>query len=316
MVATVTPGEFIAKWQASELKERSAAQEHFIDLCRLLGRTDTGRSRPHRRALLLRARGAQGHRRRRLGRRVEATLLRLGIQGPTGGPRRRLQSAAAVRASTREPAAADRFGHGAIPHPHQLDEQRQPDPRVHAGGPCRRRRPRQAQAGDVGPGTAPARREPTSTDRTRRGDVRGTGTVTARTGPQTAARGALRQPAGVLHVRRRRRIAPGQHVQPDARARAQTPRRIHRTVARSIRRNGGRRANRIRGGGVVQRGPVRRRRNAVVRARGDRRRAKGPPRSTGRRSIRRSSARCSSVGSTRTNARSSVRTTPTARRSC
>ena len=31
------PGEFIAKWRASELKERSAAQEHFIDLCRLLG---------------------------------------------------------------------------------------------------------------------------------------------------------------------------------------------------------------------------------------------------------------------------------------
>ena len=30
------PGEFIAKWRASELKERSAAQEHFIDLCRLL----------------------------------------------------------------------------------------------------------------------------------------------------------------------------------------------------------------------------------------------------------------------------------------
>ena len=31
------PGEFIAKWRASELKERSAAQEHFIDVCRLLG---------------------------------------------------------------------------------------------------------------------------------------------------------------------------------------------------------------------------------------------------------------------------------------
>ena len=31
------PAEFIAKWRASELKERSAAQEHFIDLCRLLG---------------------------------------------------------------------------------------------------------------------------------------------------------------------------------------------------------------------------------------------------------------------------------------
>ena len=33
----MTPGEFITKWRASELKERSAAQEHFIDLCRLLG---------------------------------------------------------------------------------------------------------------------------------------------------------------------------------------------------------------------------------------------------------------------------------------
>ena len=32
----MTPGEFIAKWRASKLKERSAAQEHFIDLCRLL----------------------------------------------------------------------------------------------------------------------------------------------------------------------------------------------------------------------------------------------------------------------------------------
>ena len=33
----MTPGAFIAKWRASALKERSAAQEHFIDLCRLLG---------------------------------------------------------------------------------------------------------------------------------------------------------------------------------------------------------------------------------------------------------------------------------------
>ena len=33
----MTPGEFIAKWRASQLKERSASQEHFIDLCRMLG---------------------------------------------------------------------------------------------------------------------------------------------------------------------------------------------------------------------------------------------------------------------------------------
>ena len=35
-VDAMTPGAFIAKWRASELKESSASQEHFIDLCRLL----------------------------------------------------------------------------------------------------------------------------------------------------------------------------------------------------------------------------------------------------------------------------------------
>lgn len=32
----MTADGFISKWQAAELKERSAAQEHFIDLCHLL----------------------------------------------------------------------------------------------------------------------------------------------------------------------------------------------------------------------------------------------------------------------------------------
>ena len=32
----MTSSAFIRKWKASNLKERSAAQEHFIDLCRLL----------------------------------------------------------------------------------------------------------------------------------------------------------------------------------------------------------------------------------------------------------------------------------------
>ena len=36
-VGVLTPEAFIAKWRRSELKERSASQEHFIDLCRLLG---------------------------------------------------------------------------------------------------------------------------------------------------------------------------------------------------------------------------------------------------------------------------------------
>lgn len=36
----MTPQEFIAKWRAVELKERSASQSHFNDLCRLLGVAD------------------------------------------------------------------------------------------------------------------------------------------------------------------------------------------------------------------------------------------------------------------------------------
>jgi len=34
---TMTPQEFVAKWRPSTLKERSGSQEHFIDLCRMLG---------------------------------------------------------------------------------------------------------------------------------------------------------------------------------------------------------------------------------------------------------------------------------------
>ena len=33
----MTPAEFVEKWRSATLKERSSAQEHFIDLCHLLG---------------------------------------------------------------------------------------------------------------------------------------------------------------------------------------------------------------------------------------------------------------------------------------
>jgi len=33
----MNPSEFIAKWAPVQLAERAASQEHFIDLCRLLG---------------------------------------------------------------------------------------------------------------------------------------------------------------------------------------------------------------------------------------------------------------------------------------
>ncbi|MCY4521283.1 MAG: N-6 DNA methylase [Caldilineaceae bacterium] len=36
-IETMTPSAFIDKWRGSQLKERSGSQEHFLDLCRLLG---------------------------------------------------------------------------------------------------------------------------------------------------------------------------------------------------------------------------------------------------------------------------------------
>jgi hypothetical protein len=42
MAQTLTVPEFVARWQRSILKERAAAQPHFIDLCEVLGeRTPT-----------------------------------------------------------------------------------------------------------------------------------------------------------------------------------------------------------------------------------------------------------------------------------
>jgi hypothetical protein len=37
----MTPHEFIAKWRAANLSERSACQQHFLDLCDLLGQAKT-----------------------------------------------------------------------------------------------------------------------------------------------------------------------------------------------------------------------------------------------------------------------------------
>jgi hypothetical protein len=45
MLPTLSPQEFVAKWSKSTLKEKSAAQEHFIDLCRLVDHpTPVGRN--------------------------------------------------------------------------------------------------------------------------------------------------------------------------------------------------------------------------------------------------------------------------------
>ena len=45
MSGQLTPAQFIVKWSKTALPERAASQEHFIDLCRMLGQpTPAGRS--------------------------------------------------------------------------------------------------------------------------------------------------------------------------------------------------------------------------------------------------------------------------------
>src|SRR6266446_3383216 len=42
----MTPQEFIVKWQRANLSERSAAQQHFLDLCDLLGQAKPAAADP------------------------------------------------------------------------------------------------------------------------------------------------------------------------------------------------------------------------------------------------------------------------------
>lgn len=37
MPASITPQKFVQKWKNTQLKESAAAQQHFLDLCRLIG---------------------------------------------------------------------------------------------------------------------------------------------------------------------------------------------------------------------------------------------------------------------------------------
>jgi hypothetical protein len=42
---TMTPHEFVTKWRGGTRKERSVSQEHFIDLCWLIGHETPGENR-------------------------------------------------------------------------------------------------------------------------------------------------------------------------------------------------------------------------------------------------------------------------------
>ena len=46
MPATLSPQDFVAKWKDSTLRERASSQEHFIDVCRLIGHATPAEADP------------------------------------------------------------------------------------------------------------------------------------------------------------------------------------------------------------------------------------------------------------------------------
>ena len=53
MPAALTPQTFVDKWRHADLKERAAAQEHFLDLCHLIGHPTPAEDDPTGRELHL-----------------------------------------------------------------------------------------------------------------------------------------------------------------------------------------------------------------------------------------------------------------------
>ena len=128
-----------------------------------------------------------------------------------------------------------------------------------------RRDSQQAQVGVLGPRAAAAGRDAAIADRAGGGVLRDgrAGVAGARARP---ARGrALRQPARVLHVRRRRGPATRPHVHADAGAGATRPGSLHWTYAGVLCSGHGQgRVGRLRDGRLVQRRAVRRRHGAAA----------------------------------------------------
>ena len=86
----MTPQQFIDKWRGVELKERSASQSHFNDLCALLGVLDPVAADPQGEWFTFekgasKTSGGDGWAD------VWQGLLRLGVQGQAQGPRRGLR---------------------------------------------------------------------------------------------------------------------------------------------------------------------------------------------------------------------------------
>ena len=141
----MTPAEFISKWSDATLRERQGSQEHFLDLCRLLGQPTPAEDDPHGERYCFergatKAGGGDGW----------ADVWRRGCFGwEYKGPHKDLN--AAFRQLSIYASALENPPYLVVSDmariPHELDQHRQPDPRTLARGP-----PRTGEAGPAPPG--------------------------------------------------------------------------------------------------------------------------------------------------------------------
>ena len=121
----MTPHAFIAKWRDATLKERSAAQEHFLDLCRLLDEPTPAEADPTGATYCF----ERGARKDTGGDGWADVWKRHCFAWEYKGQRANLDAAFAqlrqYALALENPPLLIVSGPAAVPHPHQLDEQRQ-----------------------------------------------------------------------------------------------------------------------------------------------------------------------------------------------
>ena len=208
----MTAGEFIAKWRSSELKERSAAQEHFIDLCRLLGEPTPAEADPTGDRYCF----ERGARKDTGGDGWADVWKRHCFAWEYKGKHADLDTAfdqlrqyalalenppvLIVSDMTRFRIRTNWTNSVSETHEFVLDDLAEASVRD------------KLQWAMSEPRAPAARGEPADPHRARGGGLRGVGAAVARTRPRTAGGGPLRQPDGVLHVRRGRGPPAAPHL--------------------------------------------------------------------------------------------------------
>ncbi len=219
------PQDFITKWRAVELKERSASQSHFNDLCAVLGTQDPISADPKGEWFTFEEGCLEDGRRRRLGGRLEAGLLCLGVQGQAREPRDRAEAAQALSRRTRESAPSDRLRHGENRNSYLLDQHDSGDPHFHLRRPNRRPSSSVAEEGvftDRGR-SVQAGSQARRSHRRRCERVCHVGAKPARTRPSCGQGRPFREPNGFLHVRGGRGAVAKRYVQEDAASKPTRP---------------------------------------------------------------------------------------------